>query len=116
MEETAAMLATLRPTGRGLQEIIINAGLRADKEKKKVGSHIGARHLEQAATEYLPVEDPLEMEFISLTSLAKCSSSTYLPWMSMEGLRQDCEIPKELTSEGIVDEKTGRLDKSKLHQ
>ena len=26
------------------------------------------------------------------------------------------EIPKELTSEGIVDEKTGRLDKTKLHQ
>jgi SpoVK/Ycf46/Vps4 family AAA+-type ATPase len=116
MEETAAMLASLRPTGRGLQEIIINAGMRADKEKKKVGSQIGARHLEQAANEYLPVEDPLEMEFISLTSLAKCSSSAYLPWMSMEGLRQDCEIPKELTSEGIVDEKSGRLDKTKLHQ
>ncbi len=100
MEDAAVRLAVLRPTGRGLQEIIINAGLRADKEKKKVGSQIGARHLEQAANEYLPVEDPLEMEFISLTSLAKCSSSAYLPWMSMEGLRQGCEIPKELTSGG----------------
>jgi len=116
MEDTAAMLAPLRPTGRGLQEIIINAGLRADKEKKKVGTQIGMRHLEQAAAEYLPVEDPLEMEFISLTSLAKCSSSAYLPWMSMEGLRPDAEIPAELVSEGIVDEKTGRLDKMKLHQ
>ncbi|MBW1963574.1 MAG: ATP-binding protein [Deltaproteobacteria bacterium] len=114
--KVSAVLAPLRLTGRGLQEVLIHAGLRADKANKTLGSLIGMQHLLETSEDYLPSEDPLEMEFIGLTSLSMCSANSFLPWMSMDGLRRGAEIPDELSSDGIVEKKTGRLDKSKLHQ
>ena len=115
LSEAAAALAPLRPTGRSLQEIIIHAGLRADNETGSIGGPINMKHLAGAAADFLPSEDPLEMEFIGLTSLSMCSANSFLPWMSMEGLRPDAEIPQELITDNIVDAKTGRLKKVELH-
>jgi hypothetical protein len=56
------------------------------------------------------------MEFIGLTSLSMCSANSFLPWMGMDGLRPNAVIPKNLVEENIVDSKTGRLDKIRLHQ
>ena len=85
-------------------------------ESGDVGSQIGNNHLLKAIQDYLPIEDPLEMEFIALTSLSMCSANSFLPWMSMDGLRPDAEIPEDLVSDGIVNAETVRLDKVKLHQ
>ena len=73
------------------------------------------KHLTGAAIDFLPSDDPLEMEFIALTSLSMCSANSFLPWMSMEGLRPDAVIPQELITDNIVDAKTGRLNKVELH-
>ena len=116
LEKVAAILAPRRPTGRSLQEILIYAGLRVDNETGVIGSHISMKHLIDAAEDYLPSEDPLEMEFIGFASLAMCSANSFLPWMGIDGLRPGAEIPEELVTEGIVDAKTGRLNKVKLHQ
>ena len=115
IEKVAEILAPFRPSGRSLQEILVQAGLITDTDKGKVGSPIDSCHILKASNDYLPIEDPLEMEFIGLTSLSMCSSNSFLPWMSMEGLRPDADIPEELISDEIIDAKTGRLNKSKLH-
>jgi SpoVK/Ycf46/Vps4 family AAA+-type ATPase len=114
--EVAGTLSELQPSGRSLQEIIIQAGFIADNDSGKVGSPIGDQHLLKACNDYLPIEDPLEMEFIKLTSLSMCSSNTYLPWMGIDGLRADAQIPKDLISDEIVDQKSGRLNKTNLHK
>jgi hypothetical protein len=116
VKESAGILAQIQPTGRSLQEILIQAGFRADNEAGQIGSLIGKKHLMQAAEDYLASEDPLEMQFIALTSLAMCSANSFLPWMGMDGLRADAVIPANLVEENIVDSKTGRLDKIRLHQ
>ena len=116
LKDVAAILARIQPTGRSLQEILIQAGLRADNDTGKIGGPIGMKHLMDAAEDYLPSEDPLEMDFIGLTSLAMCSANSFLPWMQIDGLRPDAEIPQNLITEQIVDEKSGRLDRMKLHQ
>ena len=116
VKDAAGILAQIQPTGRSLQEILIQAGLRADSEAGQIGSLISQKHIMQAAEDYLPSEDPLEMEFIGLTSLAMCSANSFLPWMGMDGLRADAVIPANLVEENIVDSKTGRLDKIRLHQ
>jgi len=36
--------------------------------------------------------------------------------MSLDGLRKDEEIPADLVEDGLVDAKTGHLDKAKLYQ
>jgi transitional endoplasmic reticulum ATPase len=116
VKEAAGILAQIQPTGRSLQEILIQAGLRADSEAGRIGSLIDQKHLMQAAEDYLPSEDPLEMQFIALTSLAMCSANSFLPWMGMDGLRANAVIPQHLIEEKIVDSKTGRLDSIRLHQ
>jgi SpoVK/Ycf46/Vps4 family AAA+-type ATPase len=116
LKDVAAILAQIQPTGRSLQEILIQAGLRADNDIGKIGSQISMKHLMSSADDYLPSEDPLEMEFIVLTSLSMCSANSFLPWMGLDGLRLDAEIPKNLITEQIVDKKIGRLDRMKLHQ
>jgi hypothetical protein len=116
IKDAAGILAQIQPTGRSLQEILIQAGFRADNEAGKIGSLIGTKHLMQAAEDYLPSEDPLEMEFIALTSLAMCSANSFLPWMGFDGLRPNAVIPEYLIEEKIVDSKTGRLDGIRLHQ
>ncbi len=115
VKKSAATLAPLRPTGRSLQEILVHAGLRADHNRKTPGNPIGMKHLMAAAEDYLPSETPLEMSFITLTSLSMCSANSLLPWMSMEGLRDDAEIPENLIADDIVDPKTGRLNREALH-
>jgi transitional endoplasmic reticulum ATPase len=115
-DEASAIIAPLRPTGRSLQEIIILSGLRADDETSTIGSYISKKHFVNAAEDYLPSEDPLEMEFIALTSLSMCSANSFLPWMNINGHRPDAEIPEELIQDQIIDGKTGRLDKVNLHQ
>ena len=91
--EITQALSPLNPSGRALQEIMIHAGLVADHESGMVGSQIGKEHLLRAAYDYLPIEDPLEMEFIFLNSLAMCSANSFLPWMGIDGRRPDAEIP-----------------------
>ena len=54
--------------------------------------------------------------FIGLTALSMTSANSFLPWMSIDGPRPDAEIPEHLISDGIVDGKSGRLNKAKLHQ
>lgn len=115
-ELAAEILAPLNPTGRSLQEIIINAGLRADKESKKAGAAIKKTHLVASAEDYLPSEDLIEMKFIVMTALGMCSANSLLPWMNMDGLRDPSEIPQEFIDDGIVDAKTGRLNKIQLHK
>jgi len=116
IKDAAKILAPLSPSGRSLQEILIHAGLLADNESGQTGCPIGGDHLIRASEDYIPIEDPIEMEFISLTSLSMCSANSFLPWMSVNGLRPDTQIPEDLISDGIVDPKTGRLNKTKLHQ
>jgi SpoVK/Ycf46/Vps4 family AAA+-type ATPase len=116
LQELAEILAQFNPSGRSLQEIMIQGGLIADNDSKKVGSPIGKQHIVKACQDYLPIEDPLEMEFIALTSLSMCSANSFLPWMSLDGLRTGAEIPKGFLADGIVDAKTGRLNKGSLHQ
>jgi AAA+ superfamily predicted ATPase len=115
-EKAAGVLSELKPSGRSLQEIIIHAGLIADEKLNKVGSSISGDHLLQAVKDYLPIENPLEMDFISLTSLSMCSANSFLPWMDEDRMREGVEIPKPYLADGIVDEKSGRLDRVKLHQ
>jgi hypothetical protein len=116
IKDAAGILAQIQPTGRSLQEILIQAGFRADSEADQIGSLIGKKHLMQAAEDYLPSEDPLEIEFIGLTSLSMCSANSFLPWMGMDGLRPNAVIPENLVEEKIVDSNTGRLDRIRLHQ
>ena len=116
IKKVVELIAPWHHTGRSLQETIIHAGLIADRESGTIGSSIGEGHVMRAAEDYLPSEDPLEMEFIALTSLSMCSANSFLPWMNMDGLRPDGELPQDLIEEGIVNKDTGRLDKAKLHQ
>lgn len=116
IEKAANLLSAMKPSVRSLQEIIIQAGLSGDEKSGKIGSPISAEDLLEAAEDHLPIEDPLETEFITLTSLSMCSANSFLPWMGKNGLRPDAQIPEELISDGIVDEETGRLNKQKLHQ
>ena len=115
VKKAAGTLAELRPSGRSLQEIIVHAGIIAD-DTRKPGTPITGSHLMQAAQDYLPIENPLEMEFISLTALSMCSANSFLPWMNGGQLREGSVIPDEYISEGIVDKNTGRIDRVKLHQ
>lgn len=116
VDEMAEILSSYKPSGRSLQEILVQAGLFADRASASVGSKISKTHLLKAANDYLPIENPLEMEFIGLTSLSMCSANSFLPWMSMDGLRPDSEIPEELITDEVVNKKTGYLDKTKLHR
>ena len=81
-----------------------------------IGSQATNIYMGSDFTAYLPSEDPLEMEFIGLTSLSMCSANSFLPWMNVDGLRPDAEIPEEFIRDEIVDEKTGRLNSAKLHK
>ena len=115
-KKAAEILADLKPSGRSLQEIIIHAGLKADEKTNKVNSAIKAEHLFEAATDYLPIENPMEMDFISLTTLSMCSANSFLPWMDGDHLHKDGRVPKAYLENGIVDESTGRINREKLHE
>jgi len=116
LNKLADILAPLKPSGRSLNEILIHAGIIADHMTDKEGSIVKSTHLLKAAKDYIPIEDPLEMEFIRLTSLSMCSANSFLPWMTIDGLMKNAEIPKDLIADEIVDSKSGFIDKLKLHQ
>ncbi|RJX17038.1 MAG: AAA family ATPase [Desulforudis sp.] len=115
MEAAPDILAPLRPSGRSLQEILIQAGLRADAAAGKLGSVIENQHLQAATNDHLDADDPLELEFIRLRSLAMTSSQSLLPWNGLNGLRPGAEIPADLLEQKIVDA-NGRLNTVELNQ
>jgi len=111
----ANILAALRPNGRSLQEIIIQAGLRADADCSKIGSAITEKHIRAAAEDHLTAEDPTELEYIRLTSLGLCSAQSLLPWNGINGLRNVAEIPDDLLENNIVG-KDGRMSPQTLNE
>jgi len=115
MENINSALASLQPSGRSLQEIIIQAGLMADSDFGQVGSQIHEKHLTAAANDHLNAEDPLELEFIRLTSLNLCSAQSLLPWNTTKGLNPNAEIPSDLIENEIV-KKNGNLNIFKLNE
>jgi len=115
VEKAAAFLARLCPSGRSLQEILIQAGLRADAEKGVLGSPVETHHLQAATNDHLGTDDPLELAFIRLRSLAMTSNQSLLPWNSLNGLRPGAEIPADLLEQEVVDNQ-GRLNTTILNQ
>ena len=109
LENSISHLAELKPSGRSLQEVLIQAGLRADAESGELGSVIDGEHLKVATEDHLAAEDPLELEFIRLNSLSLCSAQSLLPWNGLNGLRHQREIPVDLLKDGFVSP-DGRLD------
>jgi len=114
VDQAAGFLAPLHPSGRSLQEILIQGGLRADATCGTVGSIVESRHLQAAAEDHLSADDPLELEFIRLRSLAMTSSQSLLPWNGLNGLRSNAEIPSDLIEQHIV-EANGRLNSTALN-
>jgi AAA+ superfamily predicted ATPase len=114
VEQTSEFLSTLRPSGRSLQEILIQAGLRADAISGKVGSVVESQHLRAATSDHLCADDPLELEFIRFRSLAMTSNQSLLPWNGLNGLRPGAEIPTDLLEQEIVDSQ-GRLNSAVLN-
>ncbi|KAB2889229.1 MAG: ATP-binding protein [Desulfobulbaceae bacterium] len=112
--QAADFLAPLRPSGRSLQEILIQAGLRADAINRALGSAIESRHLRAATDDHLCADDPLELEFIRLRSLAMASNQSLLPWNGLDGMRAGAEIPADLLEQQIVDDR-GRLNTMTLN-
>lgn len=100
------------PTVRGLLEIVTSAAQRADYTTGEVGSVIEYEHLMAAARDYKITYDPVQHEYIALKSVEMVSFSSLLPWMSMQGKRDDAAIPSYL--ESIVDPETGRVDAEAL--
>jgi len=115
MDEVAQILAIHSPTGRGIQETLIDAGLHADRESGKMGMDIEKKHLTRAANNQISREDEVEMEFIALISLSLCSLQSLLPWNDFNGLRPGAEIPKNLLDMGVINP-DGRLDRNRLQE
>jgi SpoVK/Ycf46/Vps4 family AAA+-type ATPase len=114
-ERVFPFLSSLQPSGRSLQEILIQSGLIADSKEENIGSMIQEEHLIAAAKDHLNAEDPMELEFIRLISLSLCSAQSLLPWNSINGLFDDAEIPADLIEDGIVN-KNGTLNLIKLNE
>lgn len=113
--EVASLLHGLTPSGRDLQEIIITAGLMADKDAGKMDAAITKAHFQRAARDQIGRENPLEMEFIELTALALTSRQSLLPWNDGQGLRKGGEIPERFLATGVVGQ-DGLIDKARLHE
>jgi transitional endoplasmic reticulum ATPase len=114
-EETARIFTPLAPTGRCIQEILVNAGLYADLENNKIGNELQKRHLIKASQDHISREDDLELEFIALMSLSLCSLQSLLPWNDFSGRRSGVEIPQNFLESGVVSP-DGILDKNRLHE
>jgi SpoVK/Ycf46/Vps4 family AAA+-type ATPase len=115
LDEIAGILKDMFLTGRDIQEILIQAGLRADREMRQIGSEIKKDHLLQSIHDHISREDVIEMEFMTLISLSICSSQALLPWNSIDGIRDSGGIPEGLIEKGIVSNK-GRLNRGKLQE
>jgi ATP-dependent 26S proteasome regulatory subunit len=109
--EARDMLAPLQPTGRDIQDIIVSAGMMADRHAG--GAFLTRRQLQAAVDDYLPREDNTEMQFIALTALKMCNRQSLLPWNGPEGLRDQAAIPTFLLERGVV-RSDGRLDSEQL--
>jgi len=110
------LVAPAAPTGRELQEILIAAGLAADREANAVAAPVAARHVAQAMADHLPRgENSLELEFIALCALALTSRQSLLPWNDLSGLRPGAEVPAWLVQHGIV-AGNGRMDVQALQR
>jgi AAA+ superfamily predicted ATPase len=116
LNEMVGLLAKARPSVRSLQEIIIYASFLADRSGNGHGTPIGAEHLSKALRDHMPASDPLELEFLTLCSLGKCSNQALLPWNGIDGLRDPQAIPVDLVERGLVDPETGHLDRERLEQ
>ncbi len=115
LSETEQMLQNISPTGRSIQEILIDAGLKADREKVKMGSKIEKKHLTNAVENHIDREDEVEMDFIALISLSLCSLHSLLPWNDFNGLRTGTQIPQRFIESGVVSQ-NGRLVRTKLFE
>lgn len=110
-----SLWSSCSPTGREVQEILIDAGLKADSESGYLGTPVHKKHLMKAMENHIAREDDLEMEFISLVSLSLCSHHSLLPWNTSSGLAQNSVIPENLIESDVVD-KSGRLNKRNLYE
>ncbi len=108
MGEIVELVYPHSPTGRSIQEIIIDAGFHADRRSGAIGASIEREDVLKAVSNYIGREDRLEMEYISLVSLSMCSLQSLLPWNDSNGLRPGAEIPEKLLQSGVVG-KDGRL-------
>ena len=114
--EISGLLSKTRCSVRSLQEIVIYAGFLADRSGKNHGAVIGFEHLHKALQDHMPSDDPLELEFLTLCSLGRCSKQALLPWNSIDGLRDPEAIPNDLVQRGLVDPVSGLLNRERLEQ
>ena len=115
VQNVVEMIYPSQPTGRSIQEILIDAGFNADREAGAIGAQIAAGHIEKAVQNHIGREDVIEMEYISLVSLSMCSLQSLLPWNGFDGLRNSSEIPDLLLQRGVVDS-SGHLQLGHLHK
>lgn len=111
--QAAEMLICLEPTGRCIQEILIDANIRAMAETGAAEVLIGRDHLEAAARNHISREDGSEMQFVSLVALSLASMQSLLPWNDEGGLRAGAQVPRWLLDLKVVDT-DGRLNKPRL--
>lgn len=114
-DEAAELLIGLEPTVRGIQEILIDAHVRAMAATKDPDISIGQEHLAGAVRNHISREDEMEMRFISLVSLSLSSMQSLLPWNDADGLRSGAQVPQWLLDMKVVDS-AGRLEKPRLDQ
>jgi transitional endoplasmic reticulum ATPase len=114
-DEVVRIVGATLPTGRSIQELLIDAGLHADREEGAMGASMRKEHVIKAFRNQIAREDETEMEFIALVSLSLCSLQSLLPWNDCNGLRQGAEIPKNLLKRGVVGS-DGRLDRGCLSE
>jgi len=112
LQEIAYMPNLYLPTVRALIEVVTSAAQRADYETGIVNSPIAQRHIHTAAMDYKATYDVLQHEYIALKAVEMVSFSSLLPWMGMNGMRQNAQIPSYLKD--IVDSTTGYVDNVKL--
>lgn len=115
VEEIVELIYCSQPTGRSIQEILIDAGFNADRQAGEIGANIAGEHVEKAVQNHIGREDAVEMEYISLVSLSMCSLQSLLPWNNLNGMRPGTEIPDQLLQRGIV-ESDGKLQLDRLHE
>jgi SpoVK/Ycf46/Vps4 family AAA+-type ATPase len=115
-EDVARRLLPLAPTGRSVQEILVDAGGFADREAKRMGAALGVRHVESAVRNFMNGEDETESRFVALTAVARCRRQSLLPWNGPDGrLRSGAVVPAEFSETNLVAD-DGRVDADRLNQ
>ena len=103
-------------TVRALQEVIVWAGILADREQGMAGAAITATSLEQAIANYKPTFDPLEHELIGLLSLRMTGYNGLLPWMDISGVFDAGSADWPAYVDPFVSRETGRIDVRKMEE